>query len=52
MIRTLLDYDYDAAMLLKKKHLKTNIAAWGEADFMPINWNPFYDTSYDINQIT
>ncbi len=19
---------------------------------MPINWNPFYDTSYDINQIT
>ncbi len=28
------------------------IAAWGEADCMPINWNPFYDTSYDINQIT
>ncbi len=19
---------------------------------MPINWNPFYDISYDINQIT
>jgi len=24
MIRTLLDYDYDAAMLLIKKHLKRN----------------------------
>ncbi len=42
----MLDYDYDAAML-KKKHL-----AWGEADFMPINSNPFYDTSYYINHIT
>ncbi len=42
--------DYDAAML-KKKHLKI-IAAWGEADWMPINWNPLYDTSCDINQIT
>jgi len=28
------------------------IAAWGEADSMPINWNLFNDTSYDINQIT
>ncbi len=28
------------------------ITAWGEADCMPINLNPFYDTSYDINQIT
>ncbi len=36
-------------MFLKKKHLKNS---WGEADFMPINWNLFYDTSYDINQIT
>ncbi len=36
---------------LKKKHLK-RIAARGEVEFMPINWNPFYDTSYDINQIT
>ncbi len=35
--------DYDAAMLLKKKHLK-RIAAWGEANFMQINWNLFYDT--------
>ncbi len=48
----MLDYDYDAAMLLKKKHLKKKIAAWGDADFMPVNWNPFHDTSYDINQIT
>ncbi len=31
---------------------KKRIAAWGEADFMPINWNPFYDTFYDNNQIT
>ncbi len=23
-----------------------------EAVFMPINWNPFYDTSYDITPIT
>ncbi len=38
--------DYDAAMLKKR------IAAWGEADFMPVNWNLFYDTSFDINQRT
>ncbi len=31
---------------------KKRIAAWGEADFMPINGNPFFDTSYDDNQIT
>ncbi len=45
----MLDYDYDAAMLLKAAS-KKSIAAWGDADFMPVNWN--YDTSYDINQIT
>ncbi len=28
--------DYDAAML-KKEHLKKRLAAWGEADCMPIN---------------
>ncbi len=36
--------------MLKMKLLK--IAAWGEANFMPVNLNPFYDTSYEINQIT
>ncbi len=50
MIRTLLDYDYDAAMLLKKKHLKKNSCL--VKLLMPVNWNPFYDTSYGINQIT
>ncbi len=43
--------DYDAA-IIKKAASKNRIAAWGEADFMPINWNPFYDISYDINQIS
>ncbi len=46
----MLDYDYNEAMLLKNKQLKKNSClrwSW----FMPINWNPFYDTSYDINQI-
>ncbi len=28
------------------------IVAWRDADFMPVNWNPFHDISYDINQIT
>ncbi len=46
----MLDYFNDAAML--KKEASKIIAAWGEADCMPINWNPFYDTSYDTNQIT
>ncbi len=36
---------------LKKRSSYKTIAAWVEADFMPINWNPFYDT-YDINQKT
>ncbi len=47
----MLEYDYDAAML-KKEASKKRIAAWDEADCMLINWKPFYDTSYDINQIT
>ncbi len=46
----MLDYGYDAAML-KKKHLKKDSC---------LRWNwlyanklkPFYDASYDINQIT
>ncbi len=37
----LLDYVYDAAMLLKKKHLKS--LRWG--DFMPINRSLFYETT-------
>ncbi len=49
MIRTLLDYD--AAMLLKKKHLKKEELPEVKL-LMPINWNPFYDTSYGINPIT
>ncbi len=47
----MLDYDYDAA-ILKQKASKKRLAAWGEADCMPINWKPSYDTSYDIKQIT
>ncbi len=47
----MLNYNYDAAMLLKKEASKKRIAAWGEADFMPINWSLFYDPSHDINQI-
>ncbi len=50
MIRTQLDYDYDAAMLLKKKHKLPGVKL--NSDFTPINWSLFYDTSYDINQIT
>ncbi len=46
-------HDYNTVWLwLCSNVIKKRIAAWGEADFMPINWNPFYDTSYDINQIT
>ncbi len=38
--------------VIKEESKKKRIAAWGEADFMPINGNPFFDTSYDDNQIT
>ncbi len=39
-------------MLSKKEASKKRIAAGGDADLIPVNWNPFHDTSYDINQIT
>ncbi len=35
MIGTLLDYDYDAAMLLKKKQKDSRVKL--KSDFMPIN---------------
>ncbi len=45
MNRTRLDYDYDAAMLLKKKHLK-KIAAWGGAAYAnklkPVLWHSLW----------
>ncbi len=43
--------DYDAAKL-KKEASKKILAVWFEAHCMPINWNPFYDTSHDIERIT
>ncbi len=49
IIKIMLGCDYDAALLKKKEASKKE---WSEVDFMPINWYPFYDTSYDINQIT
>ncbi len=49
---TWLDIRLWCSNVIKKEASEKRIAAWGDADFMPVNWNPFYDTSYDINQIT